>query len=91
MDDFSSKLGMIKCSEIKHFSMKFPSEGVFGIVTLLEINWKPQARCFKPKGARKQENVKSATFCATYCMIYVKLWFTPFFGYLFSPRDNLRN
>ena len=29
MDDFSSKLGMIKCSEIRHFSMKFPSEGEF--------------------------------------------------------------
>ena len=29
MDDFSSKLGMIKYSEITHFSMKFPSEGEF--------------------------------------------------------------
>ena len=29
MDDFSSQLGMIKCSEIRHFSMKFPSEGEF--------------------------------------------------------------
>ena len=29
MDDFSSKLGMIKCSEIRYFSMKFPSEGEF--------------------------------------------------------------
>ena len=29
MDDLSSKLGMIKCSEIRHFSMKFPSEGEF--------------------------------------------------------------
>ena len=27
MDDFSPQLGMIKCSEIKHFSMKFPSKG----------------------------------------------------------------
>ena len=25
MDDFSSQLGMIKYSEIRHFSMKFPS------------------------------------------------------------------
>ena len=29
MDDFSSQLGMIKCSEIRHFSIKFPSEGEF--------------------------------------------------------------
>ena len=29
MDVFSSQLGMIKCSEIRHFSMKFPSEGEF--------------------------------------------------------------
>ena len=29
MDDFSSQLGMIKYSEIRHFSMKFPSEGEF--------------------------------------------------------------
>ena len=29
MDDFSSKLGMIKCSEIRHFSIEFPSEGEF--------------------------------------------------------------
>ena len=29
MDDFSSQVGMIKCSEIRHFSMKFPSEGEF--------------------------------------------------------------
>ena len=28
-DDFSSQLGMIKCSEIKYISMKFPSEGEF--------------------------------------------------------------
>ena len=27
MDVFSSQLRMIKCSEIRHFSMKFPSEG----------------------------------------------------------------
>ena len=29
MDDFSSQLGMIKCSEIRHFLMKFPSECEF--------------------------------------------------------------
>ena len=29
MDDFSSQLGMIKCSEVRHFSMKFLSEGEF--------------------------------------------------------------
>ena len=29
MDDFSSQLGMRKYSEIRHFSMKFPSEGEF--------------------------------------------------------------
>ena len=29
MDVFSPQLGMIKCSEIRHFSMKFPSEGEF--------------------------------------------------------------
>ena len=29
MDVFSSQLGMIKCSEIRHFSMKFPSEDEF--------------------------------------------------------------
>ena len=29
MDDFSSQLGMIKCSEIRHFSIEFPSEGEF--------------------------------------------------------------
>ena len=29
MDDFSSQLGMIKYSEIRHFSMKFPCEGEF--------------------------------------------------------------
>ena len=29
MDVFSSQLRMIKCSEIRHFSMKFPSEGEF--------------------------------------------------------------
>ena len=27
MDVFSSQLRMIKCSEVRHFSMKFPSEG----------------------------------------------------------------
>ena len=27
--DFSSQLGMIKCSEIRHFSMKFSFEGEF--------------------------------------------------------------
>ena len=26
---FSSQLGMIKCSEISHFSIKYPSEGEF--------------------------------------------------------------
>ena len=29
MNGFSSQLGMIKCSEIMHFSMKFPTEGDF--------------------------------------------------------------
>ena len=29
MDDFSSQLGMIKCSETRHFLIKFPSEGEF--------------------------------------------------------------
>ena len=29
IDDFSSQLGMRKYSEIRHFSMKFPSEGEF--------------------------------------------------------------
>ena len=29
MDVFSSQLGMRKYSEIRHFSMKFPSEGEF--------------------------------------------------------------
>ena len=29
MDDFSSQLGIRKYSEIRHFSMKFPSEGEF--------------------------------------------------------------
>ena len=29
MDDFSSQVGMIKCSEIRHFSIEFPSEGEF--------------------------------------------------------------
>ena len=29
MDVFSPQLGMIKCSEIRHFSMKFPPEGEF--------------------------------------------------------------
>ena len=46
----------------------------FGIVTSLVINWEPQTRCFRPIGARKQANVKSATFCATYCIsIYLNL------------------
>ena len=29
MDNFSSQLGMIKSSEIRHFLIKFPSEGEF--------------------------------------------------------------
>ena len=29
MDDFSSQLRMLKCSEMRHFSMKFPHEGEF--------------------------------------------------------------
>ena len=29
MDVFSSQLRIVKCSEIRHFSMKFPSEGEF--------------------------------------------------------------
>ena len=29
MDDFSSQLLMIKCSERRHFLIKFPSEGEF--------------------------------------------------------------
>ena len=29
MDVFSPQLGMIKCSEIRQFSTKFPSEGEF--------------------------------------------------------------
>jgi len=60
---------MIKCSEVRHFSMKFPSEGEFwhchpagnklGASNLIR--------------AQKQANVKSATFCATCCMYLYKI------------------
>ena len=68
MDAFSSQLGMIKCSEVRHFSMKFPSEGEIWYCHFAgNKNLKPDNS--GKVGVRKQENLKSATFCATYCTI----------------------
>ena len=53
MDDFSSQLGMIKCSEIRHFSMKFPSEGELWHCYFAVIKWEPQTRCFRPNRGKK--------------------------------------
>ena len=49
MDDFSSQLGMIKYSEIRHFSMKFPSEGEF---------WHCHFTCYKIGGSNQMFQAK---------------------------------
>ena len=53
MDDFYSKLGMIKCSEIKHFSMKFPSEGVFWHCHFARNKLEASSQMFQAKRGQK--------------------------------------
>ena len=59
MDDFSSQLGMIKYSEIRHFSMKFPSEGEFWHCQFTGCKMGASSPDVSGQiGVRKQENLK---------------------------------
>ena len=54
MNDFSSQLGMIKYSEIRHFSMIFPSEGEFWHCHFTGYKMGASNQCFK-KGSENKK------------------------------------